>query len=74
MTSEEDKKKWCPMVRCVETSEPPANCGPDTFRNPTWARCIGEECAMWVVTHTYCNPDGTKTVYGACGFTHPSLD
>ena len=58
---------WCPMVRCSELNEPAANCGPSNMhRNPNWARCIGSECAMWIVTQDGPTPSDDA---GHCGLS-----
>jgi hypothetical protein len=47
------KALWCPMVRALNGDDQPCNSGngPD-YRQPSYARCIADDCAMWRWVHT----------------------
>lgn len=59
MTEAEAKTKWCPMVR-ASTREEDGNSSnrnvplegdilsTEKHHNPSYARCIGSECACWI--------------------------
>lgn len=52
-TPEQAKELWCPMVRASNGDDNSANCGDaEAFRNPGFARCIADQCAMWRWEHT----------------------
>ena len=67
MTEDEAKTKWCPMVREFSQGEGPANSHVGG-RNPSYARCIASDCALWVrADKNEIDGNGFSALAGHCG-------
>lgn len=66
MTIKESAKKWCPMVRYSlansggmdPTTNRHGSPGYDYDLNPSYSRCLADECACWVWDKTKIMPGG----------------